>query len=274
MAIRVAVSGACGRMGSGIIRTLREQRDMQLVAAIEAKGNPNAGKDVGEVLGFGKAGITLSASDELDTILKQRMPRVLIDFTNANAAMETIKVAAKNKVNLVVGTTGFSKEQLQQIGEIVEKEKISAVVSPNMATGVNVFFKIAQEIARSLGREYDVEIIEAHHRFKKDAPSGTALRAGELIAQAMGKELERSAVYGRGKGVKERGSEIAFHAVRAGDIVGEHTVLFAGDGERIELVHRATSRQAFINGAIKAARFVSGRTDGRVYTMWDVLGIK
>lgn len=274
MAIRVAVSGACGRMGSGIIRTLREQRDMQLVAAIEAKGNPNAGKDVGEVLGFGKAGITLSASDELDTILKQSMPRVLIDFTNANAAMETIKVAAKNKVNLVVGTTGFSKEQLQQISEIVAKEKVAAVVSPNMAAGVNVFFKIAQEIASSLGREYDVEIIEAHHRFKKDAPSGTALRAGELIAQAMGKELERSAVYGRGRQIKERGSEIAFHAVRAGDIVGEHTVLFAGDGERIELVHRATSRQAFINGAIKAARFVSGRSDGRVYTMWDVLGIK
>lgn len=256
MKIRVCVSGALGKMGSSIIRTIAAQEDMQLVCAVEAPNSTSKGKDVGEVLGIGKLGVAIVTSDELDAVLKKSKPDVLADFTVASAAVETVKRAAENKINLVVGTTGLTNEQMNEIKNAIEKNKISAVISPNMATGVNVFFKAAQEVAKTLGRECDIEIIEAHHKFKKDAPSGTALKLGELISQASGKNVG-----------KEK-----FHSVRAGDIVGEHTVIFAGDGERLELTHRAHSRQAFVNGAIKAVRFVHGKKDGKTYSTWDVLG--
>ncbi|MFH1774260.1 MAG: 4-hydroxy-tetrahydrodipicolinate reductase [Methanobacteriota archaeon] len=255
MKIKVAISGALGKMGSSIIRTLAAQEDMQVVCAVEAPGSTSKGKDIGEVLGIGKLGVAIATSDELDAALKKNKPDVLVDFTVASAAVETVKKAAENRVNLVVGTTGFTEKQMNEIKSAIEKNKISAVISPNMAAGVNVFFKAAQEVAKTLGRECDIEIIEAHHKFKKDAPSGTALKLGELIAQAAGKNIGR------------------FHSIRAGDIVGEHTLIFAGDGERIELTHRAHSRQAFVSGAIKAIRFVHGKKEG-VYSTWDVLGIK
>lgn len=258
MKIKVCVSGALGKMGSGVIKTVAAQEDMQLVCAVEAPNSTSKGKDIGETLGIGKLGVAIVTSDELDAVLKESRPDVLADFTVASAAVETVKKAAENKVNLVVGTTGFTSEQMSEIKSAIEKNKISAVISPNMATGVNVLFKAAQEVAKTLGRECDIEIIEAHHKFKKDAPSGTALKLGELIAKVTGKNIG-----------KEK-----FHSVRAGDIVGEHAVIFAGDGERLELTHRAHSRQAFVNGVVKAVRFVHGKKDGKIYSTWDVLNIK
>ena len=258
MKIKLAISGALGKMGSGIVRAVAAQDDMQLAGAVEAPNSASKGKDVGEVLGIGKLGVAIATGDELDAVLEKSKPDVLVDFTVASAAVETIKKAAENKINLVVGTTGFTNEQMNKIKSTIEKNKVSAVISPNMAAGVNVFFKAAQEVAKTLGRECDIEIIEAHHKLKKDAPSGTALKLGELVARAAGKNIG-----------KEK-----FHSLRAGDIVGEHTVIFAGDGERIELTHRAHSRQAFVNGTVKAIRFVHGKKDGKIYSTWDVLNIK
>ncbi len=272
--IRVAVTGALGRMGSGIVRSVLAQRDMELVAAIEAPGKEEKGRDIGELLGMGRCGVALATADELRETLQEAKPDVLIDFTTAKACVATAKLAASLGIDLVIGTTGFEEEEKQEIIHAVEENRVAAVISPNMATGVNVFFKIAEQLAKVL-RDYDVEIIEVHHRHKKDAPSGTALRVGELIARARGQELEKCARYSRGKGLigERSGEEIGFHAVRAGDIVGEHIVIFAGEGERVELIHRAHSRQAFVEGAIKAARFVVEAEKGRVYSTFDVLGI-
>lgn len=272
---RVGVAGALGRMGKGIIKKIHEAEDLELVLAIEAPGNPNRGTDIGELIGLGRAGVDVGTADELEEALKKADPEVLIDFTTPEAAVENIKTAAERGVNLVVGTTGFSEEQRMEIEAAVIHNNAAAVISPNMATGVNVFFKAAVEVARYL-KEYDVEIIEAHHRFKRDAPSGTALRAGELISEALGRDLEENAVYGRGRGVigERKDGEIGFHSIRGGDVVGDHTVVFAGDGERLEITHRASSRDAFVNGALKAVRFLKGREKGKIYTTWDVLGIR
>ena len=275
--IKVGVAGACGRMGSRIIKAVNEQEDMKLVCAIEASKSIHKGKDAGEVIGIGKTGVRISTSDELDEVLKRVKPDVLVDFTVAEAVVETARTAAKNKVNLVIGTTGFTLEQRKEMEDAIRKDEVAAVISPNMATGVNIFFKEAERIAKLLGEEYDVEIIEAHHRFKKDSPSGTALRVGELIAEATGGDIGTKGVFGRRRGVigERKKGEIGFHAIRAGDIVGEHTVLFAGNGERLEITHRAHGRRAFVSGALKAIRFLYEKGEkGTIYSTWDVLGIK
>ncbi|MEE8168818.1 MAG: 4-hydroxy-tetrahydrodipicolinate reductase [Candidatus Hydrothermarchaeales archaeon] len=270
--IKVAVIGACGRMGSSIIKALQSRANMKLVCAVESEHNPYLGKDVGEAVGIERRGVKLVSSTSLDETLKDCKPAVLVDFTNANAAVDNMKTAARNSVNLVIGTTGFSEKQSKEIEAAIKEAGVSAVVSPNMATGVNVFFKIAQAAAGIL-KDYEVEIIEAHHRFKKDSPSGTALRVGELIVKELDGNLEESAVYGR-KGAGQRPPrEIGFHSIRAGDIVGEHTVLYAGEGERLEITHRAHSRDPFVRGAIDAIEFVDGKKDGKIYNTWDVLGI-
>lgn len=272
--IRVAVVGALGRMGGGIIRTVAKKKDMQLVAAVEKSGNPHIGKDVGRLLGIGSIDVRLTGSDDLDATLADMAPDVLVDFTIADAAVVNAGVASRNKVNLVIGTTGFDEPHKIELRKLVKENAISAVISPNMATGVNIFFTLVRAAA-SIFEDCDVEIIETHHKHKKDAPSGTAVRAGELIAEATGKDLDQDALYGRTKGILgERGNEIGFHAIRGGDIVGEHTVLFAGEGERIEVTHRAHSRQAFVSGTIKAIRFVDkNRRTGKVFSSFDVLGI-
>jgi len=272
--IKVAVTGATGRMGSKIIKNILQQEDMDLVAAIEVASTPFAGKDVGEVIGVGNIGVEITPADELYKALNETKPDVLVDFTIANAAVETIKLAVDNNVNLVVGTTGFSEEQLNWINRIIEASEIKAVISPNMAIGVNVFFKIIKDLAPILS-DYDVEIIEAHHKHKKDAPSGTAVRAYEIIAHELGRDTCNVGVYGREGLVGERTKdEIGVHAVRGGDIVGDHTVLFAGDGERLEIIHRANTRQAFVNGVIKAIRYVITAPKGEICDMADVLGLK
>jgi 4-hydroxy-tetrahydrodipicolinate reductase len=271
--INVAVTGANGRMGSMIIKNILQQEDMQLVAAIEAPHTPLEGRDVGEVIGLGPIDVPIVGAENLTRTLKLTKPDVLVDFTVANAAVDTIKTAAENKVNLVVGTTGFSEEQMFQNKAAIKKNQIRAVISPNMAVGVNIFFKVAEDLARLLS-DYDVEIIEAHHKHKKDAPSGTAIKAAEIIAEALDRKIDDVGVYGREGMIGERNQEeIGIHAIRGGDIVGEHTVIFAGDGERLEIIHRAHSRQAFVNGVIKAVRYVIGAEKGKLSSMEDVLGI-
>ncbi|MDD3985803.1 MAG: 4-hydroxy-tetrahydrodipicolinate reductase [Methanobacterium sp.] len=272
--ISIAVTGACGRMGSNIIKTILEQKDMNIVAAIETPNTPLEGKDIGEVIGIGEIGIEINGAEKLQNILKRKNPDVLVDFTIANAAVKTIKTAAECDVNLVVGTTGFSNKQISEITDSIKKNQISAVIAPNMAVGVNVFFKVLKDLANILV-DYDVEIIESHHRHKKDAPSGTAVKASEIIAQQFNRNIEEVGVYGRKGIVGERTSEeIGIHAIRGGDIVGDHMVLFAGDGERLEIIHRASSRQAFVNGVIKGIRYVINTDKGRIYDMGDVLGLK
>ncbi len=272
--IDVAVTGAGGRMGSKIIKSILQQDDMRLVAAIEAPHTPLEGKDVGEIIGVGKIGVKIRGAENLPEVLREKKPQVLVDFTIASAAMETIKTTAQAGVNLVVGTTGFSDEQLEIIKGIIEENYVAAVISSNMAIGVNVFFKMVEELAGLLP-DYDVEIIEAHHHHKKDAPSGTAVTAFELIAQRLERKPDDVGVYGRQGMVGERTrEEIGVHAVRGGDIVGDHTVIFAGDGERLEIVHRAHSRQVFVSGVIKALRHVTYAQKGKISDMGDVLGLK
>lgn len=272
--LKVAVTGAAGRMGSGIIKKILEQDDIEVVAAIEIPNTPLKGKDIGEVIGIGSIGVKTTGAENLEDILKETKPDVLVDFTIASAAFETIKIAASLGVNLVVGTTGFTDEQSSKIAKIIEETKIKAVVSSNMAIGVNVFFKLLRDIAPILN-DFDIEIIEAHHNKKKDAPSGTAMTAFEVIAEELGRKTEEVGVYGRQGIVGERTKEeIGLHAIRGGDIVGDHTVMFVGEGERLEITHRAHTREVFIAGVMRALRFIMSGTPGKVNDMADVLGIK
>lgn len=274
--VRVAITGALGRMGSGILRKAYEADGVEVAAAIEVVGKAEVGQDIGELIDLGNIGVLLSSSDDLADVLRDSGTDVLIDFTATKACIETVKIAAPLGVDLVIGTTGFTPAERAEMDNIIEVAGVSAVISPNMATGVNVFFKIVQEAARIMGEETDIEIIEAHHHHKKDAPSGTAYRAGELIAEVLGRDIEKDGVFGRSKGVigERTSKEIGFHAIRAGDIVGDHTVMFAGDGERFEITHRAHSRDCFQRGAVKAAVWLGdNKGQGKVFTMFDVLGI-
>jgi len=272
--IKVAVTGANGRIGSKIIKTMLKQEDMKVVAAIGAPNTPLEGKDIGEVIGVGELGVRVNGAQRLAAVLKETKPNVLVDFTIANAAVDTIRTSADCGVNVVVGTTGLKDEQLIEIKKSVQENKIKAVISPNMAVGVNVFFKIVGELANILN-DFDIEIIETHHNHKVDAPSGTAIKAYKIIAEVLGRNKDETCVYGRQGMVGARNTEVmGIHAVRGGDIVGDHTLLFAGEGERIEIVHRAQSRQSFVTGVIKAVRYVVGAPEGKISDMGDVLGIK
>lgn len=262
--INAAVLGACGRMGSLIVENITCSTDMQLVAAFDVN---NFGKDAGEIAHVGNLGVQISEVKDLETVLKKTKADILIDFTAASATVVNAPIAARCGVNLIIGTTGLTAEQRKVIDDSIQKNQVSAVISPNYSVGVNVFFKIIREAAKYLA-DYDIEIIEAHHNQKKDAPSGTALRAADVISEALG---GKDYVYGR-EGIAPRGKEIGIHAVRAGDIAGDHTVLFAGNSERIEIKHMAHSRQIFANGAVKAAEWVCGQKPG-IYSMDDVLGL-
>lgn len=257
MTIKIAVAGAKGRMGQLIIEEVKRFDDLELVAGFDVRG-------VGDALG---GGVVVSDASDLAKVLRDSGAEVLIDFTTPAATTENVRAAADLGVNLVVGTTGLSEDQKREMARAVEG-RVAAVISPNFSQGVNLFWKLIEMAARSL-EGYDIEVIEAHHRNKMDAPSGTAMEAVRVLAEATGKS---EAVYGReGQGL--RGDEIGVHAVRAGDIVGDHTVLFAGPGERLEIKHQAHSRQAFASGAVRAARWVASAPRG-VYAMADVLGQK
>ncbi|MCB2183908.1 MAG: 4-hydroxy-tetrahydrodipicolinate reductase [Desulfobulbaceae bacterium] len=264
---KVIVAGAAGRMGRRIGYMVTQNSDLHLVGGFEQEGSPFVGQDMGDVGGYGNQGIPIAAG--LESIIDQG--DVIIDFTFHEATMKFAKIAAAHKKAMVIGTTGLSQENLADL-KVLAKD-IVIVQAPNMAVGVNVLFKITQKVAEILGNDYDIEIVEAHHRMKKDAPSGTALKLGEMAALGVGRDLQKVGVYERNGIIGERtDDEIGIQTIRGGDIVGEHTVYFAGPGERIELTHRAHNRDNFARGAAVAAAWVSGKANG-MYSMFDVLGL-
>jgi len=266
--MKIAVSGAAGRMGKRILALAHERPDMEISGALETSGHPAIGKDAGEVAGIGQIGVPIS--DNISEVVKNC--DVLIDFSAATASVSHVEAAAAAGKAIVVGTTGFSEDQKRQINRAAASTR--CLIAPNMSMGVNLLFSLVGKVAGALGDDYDVEIVEAHHRMKKDAPSGTALKLAEVIAKTLRRDLATDAVYGRQGLVGERKpGEIGVLAVRGGDIVGEHTVSFVTGGERIELVHRAHSRDAFARGALQAASWLVSRPNG-IYDMQDVLGLK
>jgi 4-hydroxy-tetrahydrodipicolinate reductase len=266
-AIRVAIAGSAGRMGSTLVEAVLADDALALAAALEQRDHPALGRDAADALGR-TSGVRIS--DDLDRALGAA--DVLIDFTRPQGTLAHLGRCAALGKAMVIGTTGFSATEQAQLSSAAQR--IALVVAPNMAVGVNVVFKLAETAARALGEGYDVEIVEAHHRHKVDAPSGTALRLGEIIAAALGRDLGSCAVHGRHGDTGERDPRaIGFHALRGGDIVGEHTVMFAGSGERVEITVRSASRMTYALGALRAVKYLRGRAPGR-YDMFDVLGIK
>ena len=263
---KILVIGIAGRMGKTIAECIEDIKGVELGGGTEHAGSSVIGQDIGEVAGIGIKGISVVD----DPAIALETCDVAIDFTTPDSSMLTLNAAVKSSKPLVVGTTGFSKEQKKEITEIGRKTCV--VVAPNMSIGVNVLFKLVAEAAHVLGDDYDVEIVEAHHKFKKDAPSGTAVRISEIVADSLGRDLEEVGVYGR-RGLTERtAKEIGVHTLRAGDIIGEHRVLFGGMGENFEIFHRAQSRQTFARGSIRAAQWILNQPKG-VYDMQDVLGL-
>jgi len=265
---KVILAGAAGRMGKRIGYMVQQQDGLELAAAFEREGSPEIGKDVGEVGGFGTVGVPIS--EGLESVIDKG--DVIIDFTFHEATMQFAKLAASHKKAMVIGTTGLSQENLAELAQLAQD--FPCVQAPNMAVGVNVLFKVAKKVAAILGDDYDIEIVEAHHRMKKDAPSGTALKLGEMVAEGVHRNLEEVGVFARHGIIGERSKkEIGIQTIRAGDIVGEHTVYYAGAGERLEITHRAHSRDNFARGAALAAAWVSGKPNG-MYTMFDVLDLQ
>ncbi len=266
--IRLIVAGAAGKMGGRITALINDYPDLKLVGAFERKGHESVGKDVGEVVGIGKMNILIH--DDPNKIIDDS--DVLISFTSPEASLEHLSIASKRNKAAVIGTTGFTKEGLQAIKDM--SQSIPVVLAPNMSVGVNLLFKILADVARVLGDDFDIEIIESHHRLKKDAPSGTAIKMAQVIAESVNRNLDEVAVYARKGMIGERTKkEIGIQTVRAGDIVGEHTILFGGLGERIEITHKASSRDTFARGALKAAMWINNKPAG-LYDMMDVLGLR
>lgn len=265
--MRVGIAGSTGRMGRVLIETVLNAADAELAAALEQQGNDSIGRDAGELVG---SACGIDISDNLAQALAGC--DVLIDFTRPAGTLEHLSECRKRGVKLVIGTTGFDEAQKRAIAEAADE--IAIAMAPNFSVGVNVTFRLLEIAATALNEGYDVEIVEAHHRHKVDAPSGTALRMGEIVAQALGRELRTDAVYGREGVTGERKSgTIGFATVRGGDVVGDHTVMFLGTGERIEITHRSGSRATYAQGALRSARFLMQKQNG-LYDMQDVLGIR
>ena len=266
--IRVAVTGASGRMGLTLIQAIAHASNAQLSAAFDRADSPVSGKDAGEIIGMEASGVKITHD------LEKLIPDfdVLIDFTRPEASMNYVELCRRHGKKMVIGTTGFSDGQKVQIAGAAKDTAI--VMAPNMSVGVNLSLKLLEMAAKVMGDYTDIEIIEAHHRHKVDAPSGTALRMGEVIAKALNRDLKECAVYGREGITGERDRKtIGFSTIRAGDIVGEHTVIFADEGERVEIAHKASSRMTFANGAVRAAVWLIEKPNG-LYDMQDVLGLR
>lgn len=267
--IRTVVTGVSGRMGTAIVRMVRDDEAMELVGAVDRPGRASVGLDVGLVCRLGA--MEVQVGDDLAGVLA-RGADVVIDFTSVEGSLEYARICAEARVPLVVGTTGFSPEARAELARVADR--IPLLMAPNMSVGVNLMLQLATEAARVLGDKYDVEIVEMHHRLKKDAPSGTALRLGEVVAEALGREPSEHLRTERSGMIGERPrDEIGIQTLRGGDVVGEHTIYFVGEGERLEITHRATSRDQFAIGAVRAAKFVVGKAPG-LYDMADVLGLK
>ena len=264
--LRIAVTGASGRMGRMLIEAVLASDDLALSAALDRDGSPALGQDAGAFLGQ-TTGIAITA----DVRAGLSQSDVLIDFTRPEGTMAHLALCAELGVKTVIGTTGFSPDEKARIGEYAQRAAV--MMAPNMSVGVNVVLKLLEQASQALSQGYDIEIVEAHHRHKVDAPSGTALKMGEVVAQALGRDLSTCAVYGREGVTGARDpSTIGFATVRGGDVIGDHTVMYLGIGERIEISHKASSRATFAQGSLRAARFLGTRATG-LFDMNDVLGI-
>lgn len=267
MTQKIAIAGSAGRMGRALLEVVTQAPDMQLSAALERTGSPYLNKDAGELIGA-SCGVPIVSNFEEALAECDH----LIDFTRPEGTLAHLAVCRRAGVKMVIGTTGFSSEEKAMLK--TASEDIAIVFAPNMSVGVNVTFKLLEIAAKALNNGYDIEIVEAHHRHKVDSPSGTALRMGEVIAEALQRDLSKVAVYGREGVTGERKSDtIGFATIRAGDIVGEHTVMFADIGERIEISHKASSRMTFAMGALRAVRFLADKPNG-LFDMQDVLGLR
>jgi 4-hydroxy-tetrahydrodipicolinate reductase len=265
--VRIAVAGASGRMGRMLIEATLKDADAELVAAIDIPGSPAIGKTAGELVG-----IPCEVKVSGDAASALQVADCLIDFTRPAGTLEHLAICRRHKVAMVIGTTGFEDDGKAALR--AGSADIPIVFAPNMAVGVNLVFKLLDTAAKILSQGYDIEIVEAHHRHKIDAPSGTALRMGEVVAQALGRDLKECAVYGREGVTGERDpSTIGFATVRGGDIVGDHVVMFCGTGERVEIGHKAASRMPYALGSLRAAKFLKARSSG-LFDMQDVLGLR
>ena len=266
--MRVAVVGAAGRMGKNLIEAVGMTKGLELTAATEHPDSSLIGADAGEVAGVGKLGVIIAA--DLSVVVNDF--DVVIDFTGLAPTLNHLSICREHGKKIVIGTTGFDDAQKAQIADA--SKEIGVVFAPNMSVGVNLCFKLLDMAARVMGDDCDIEIIEAHHRHKLDAPSGTAVRMGEVVADALGRDLSKVAVYGREGQTGEREREtIGFETIRAGDVVGEHTVWFATEGERVEITHKASSRMTFAKGAARAAAWLESK-DAGLFDMQDVLGLR
>ncbi len=266
--VKIAVCGAAGRMGGRIIVAINEAEGVELSGALERPGHPMLGMDAGMLAGTGSLGVAIS--DDLNAVIAGC--DVLIDFTTPKVSLKNLEACALQKKAIVIGSTGFTSEERALARELARD--IPCVLAPNMSVGVNVCFKVLADIAKILGDDFDVEIVEAHHKLKKDAPSGTAVRMGEVVAEALGRDYNKVANFHREGICGERTrEEIGMQTIRGGDIVGEHTVYFIGMGERIELTHRAHTRDMFSRGSVRAAKWVVTQKPG-LYDMQDVLGLR
>ena len=265
--LKFAIAGASGRMGRMLVETVLNTSDAQLVGALDVSGSTYLGQDPGAFWGK-NTGIRMTS----DIREGMKGADFLIDFTRPEGTLEHLKVAQELGVKMIIGTTGFSQEQKNILK--VASDKLAIVFAPNMSVGVNATFKLLEVAAKILNQGYDIEIVEAHHKHKVDAPSGTALGMGEVIVKALGKDLKDCAVYAREghTGEREPGT-IGFATIRGGDIVGDHTVMFCGEGERIEITHKSASRMSYAQGSIRAARFLKNQSCG-LFDMQDVLGLK
>ncbi len=265
--LNIAITGAGGRMGRTLIEACHQTDNCQVTAAFERMDSSLTGADAGELAGIGK--INVAVTGDIDSVIDQF--DILIDFTSVDSTLNHLEICRQNNKKIIIGTTGFSAEQKQIIENAAND--IAVVFAPNMSVGVNLCLKLLQMAASVLGDDVDIEVIEAHHRHKVDAPSGTALRMGEVVAETLGRNLDECAVYGRQGQTGERDSKtIGFETIRAGDIVGEHTVMFADVGERIEITHKASSRMTFAKGAVRAALWLEEKENG-LFDMQDVLGL-
>lgn len=268
MTTRIAINGAAGRMGRCLIQAVEQTDGLALSAAIDRADSSLLGADAGELAGVGKLGVVITSDVAAATVDSD----VLIDFTLPEVTMAVLPHCVANQCRLVIGTTGFSEDQKDTL--TAASAQLAMVLAPNMSVGVNLTFKLLEIAAQVLGDEVDIEITEAHHRHKVDAPSGTALRMGEVVADTLGRDLKTCAVYGREGRTGERDrNTIGFVTVRAGDIVGEHTVMFASEGERVEITHKASSRMTFALGAMRASSWLMAQSSG-MFDMQDVLNLR
>lgn len=277
MVIKISLLGADGKMGRMIGGQLLTDPAFKIIHAYTIPESSCLGLDLGQLQGVKSLGVKIVETEaNFETDCKTSPPDVVIDFTIASATEKFGLIAAKYGINIVIGTTGLSKEFNQKLEDACKQSKAIVAKATNMSLGVNIFFKIAAEITKYV-QDWDIEIVETHHHHKKDSPSGTAMTTAEVISKVLEKNLDEIAKYGRGKGMNPRkfgAEEIGIHAIRAGDVVGDHTIVFAGMGERIELTHRATSRECFASGAVKASKFLMNqKKDGKIYDMQSVLDL-